>query len=220
MDTLINWVLGALIIAMVAAMVYYVYRLYYVEEQPQRKLELHPAEAEYAEEITPFPEWDKKERIPPDPELPQEYLRDYIMLMVKDPQWLYAYWEITAGRIDEFKREYGEDAWHNSRPVLRVYNITDIDYFDGTNCHSYYDIDLNNDARDWHIEIAQPNKKYCLDIGRMLPGGRFITLLRSNTVTTPRNSFSNMCDEEWAVLEGLYEMPISMNYTDFNGKEN
>ncbi len=218
MDTLINWVLGALIIAMISAMLYYVYRLYYAEEQPQRKLELHPAEAEYAEEIAAFPEWQKNEPLP-DAELPDEYRRDYIMLMVKDPHWLYAYWEITAGKIEKFKNEYGEDAWHKSRPVLRVYNITDIDYFDGTNCQSYYDIYLSNDARDWHIEIGQPNKRYCLDIGRMLPEGRFITILRSNTVTTPRNYFSNLSDEDWPVLEGLYEMPISMNYTEFNGKE-
>ncbi|SHJ55165.1 DUF4912 domain-containing protein [Desulfofundulus thermosubterraneus] len=137
------------------------------------------------------------------PELPRRYGVDRLVLLVRDPYWLYAYWEITATRQEEFNATYGPRAWNNTRPVLRVYDVTGVT-FNGYNANSYMDINVQEEVDNWHIPVGQPNRSFCVDLGRMFPDGRFITLLRSNVVTTPRSSLSECLDEEWMWIEGVY----------------
>ena len=136
------------------------------------------------------------------PELPRSYGIDRMILLVRDPYWLYAYWEITATKMDEISAAYGPEIWDASSAVLRVYDVTGVE-FNGSNANSLYDYSLNN-ADEWYINVPSSNRSYCVDLGRLLPDGRFITLLRSNTVTTPRDSLSDSLDEEWMWIEGLY----------------
>ena len=137
------------------------------------------------------------------PEIPRYYGVDRLVLMVRDPNWLFAYWEITAARQEEFARQHGPEAWRQSRPVLRVYDVTGVD-FNGSNANKFIDFHISNYDDNWHVEVAQPNSTFCVDLGRILPDGRFITLLRSNMVHTPSMDVSNHVDEEWMWIEGIY----------------
>jgi hypothetical protein len=139
----------------------------------------------------------------PEPQLPRGYGVDRLALMVRDPHWLFAYWEITATKQDEFIRTYGPEAWSSTHPVLRVYDITGVD-FNGNNARDFFDIRLDDDIENWHIEVREPDHSFCVDLGRMFQDGRFITLLRSNIAHTPRATLSNRLDEEWMWIEGLY----------------
>ena len=138
-----------------------------------------------------------------EPQLPHRYGVDRLALMARDPHWLYAYWEITATKQEEFNTVYGPDAWSSTRPVLRVYDVTGVD-FDGTNAKRFVDILVDELADNWHIQVGQPDRSFCVDLGRMFQNGHFVTLLRSNIVTTPRASLSDRLDEEWMWIEGLY----------------
>ncbi len=138
-----------------------------------------------------------------EPQLPHSYGVDRLVLMARDPHWLYAYWEITATKQDEFTRTYGPEAWSSTHPVLRVYDVTGVD-FNGNNAKGFMDIHLGDEIDNWHIEVKEPDRSFCIDLGRMFQDGRFITLLRSNIATTPRASLSDRLDEEWMWIEGLY----------------
>ncbi|MDD4170321.1 MAG: DUF4912 domain-containing protein [Desulfotomaculaceae bacterium] len=136
-------------------------------------------------------------------ELPHHYGMDRMILMVRDPHWLFAYWELTATKNEQFTNNYGPEAWSATHPVLRVYDITDVD-FNGKNAIGYTDIHVSENIDNWYIQVGEPDRTFCIDLGRMFSDGRFITLLRSNTVTTPRASLSDRLDEEWMWIEGLY----------------
>ncbi len=140
----------------------------------------------------------------PEPHIPHNYGVDRLVLMARDPHWLYAYWEITATKQEEFKKNYGHEAWCSTRPVLRVYDVTGLE-FDGNNAKMYKDIHVREHTDNWHIEVGEPDCSFCVDLGRIFPDGRFVTLLRSNIVTTPRASLSDRLDEEWMWIEGLYQ---------------
>jgi len=140
---------------------------------------------------------------PPEPELPHFYGIDRMVLMARDPHWLFAYWEISATKQEEFTNNYGPEAWSSTHPVLRVYDITGIE-FNGNNALGYTDIHVSESTDNWYVQVGKPDRTFCIDLGRMFPDGRFITLLRSNTVTTPRASLSDRLDEEWMWIEGLY----------------
>lgn len=139
------------------------------------------------------------------PDLPEQYQRDRLVLLARDPYWLYAYWEITAARQEEFAATYGSTAWQRSRPVLRVYDVTGIGCFDGSNARSFTDIEIADYTSNWYINVGLPEHDYCVELGRLLPDGRFVMLLRSNIVTTPRAAVSSLTDEEWPPLLEVYK---------------
>lgn len=157
---------------------------------------------EAAEEIVIPPYYKAQEHIP-DP--PPRYGQDRMVLLARNPNWLYAYWEVSATRHETVLQELDElSQWERSRPVLRLYDVTGVEGFNGTNANSFVDIPIREGTDNWHIKVGQPNRTFCLDLGRILPGGRFITVLRSNVVATPRATISDRLDEEWMWLEGVY----------------
>jgi hypothetical protein len=86
------------------------------------------------------------------------------------------------------------------RLVLRVYDVTDI-HFDGKNARNYFDIEVYDMTGSWYININRPNRSFCIDLGALASDGRFLTLVRSNAVTMPRDTVSDVVDEEWMLLE-------------------
>lgn len=150
---------------------------------------------EITEELTPQP------ATPPAwvHELPNTYGEDKIVALVRDPYWIFVYWEITQRKRAEIERDYGPSAWNDSPPILRVYDTTDV-IFTESGPHTFYDIYINNYASSWHINVGRPNRTFCVERGLILPDGRYVPLLRSNFVTTPLDHVSEIIDEEWLLI--------------------
>lgn len=215
MNVLFPWLFLAIILVLVAGIIFF---LPAQRSRPARKADFETLprplfKEEPAEELTPrFPTATARPLYSqPEPQLPQNYGLDRMVLMARDPHWLYAYWEITATKQDEFKGSFGTAAWSFTHPVLRVYDVTGVD-FDGKNAKGFIDIHISEHVDNWHIEVGEPDRAFCVDLGRMFPDGRFVTLLRSNTVTTPRASISDRLDEEWMWIEGLYRSIGKIRY--------
>lgn len=143
-------------------------------------------------------------------DLPYEYGIDRIILQVRDPWWVFAYWEVTGYTWDRLKRELG-DNFYNAKKVLRVYDVTNI-IFDGRNAHNFFDIELGFDSKNWYINIKSPGRAWCVDLGLILPGGKFVTILRSNTVYTPLDGPSNITDEEWMIPDEMFARLYGMGF--------
>jgi hypothetical protein len=123
-------------------------------------------------------------------ELPAAYGDNRIVIMVRDPHWIYAYWEINDKRKREIIQEIGEELLAKSKELLRVYD---------TGSWNSFDIEVTGGARTWYIRVPAPNRTYCVDIGYLTPDGRFITAARSNWVTTPLDHMSDVIDEQWMI---------------------
>jgi len=133
-------------------------------------------------------------------ELPAGYGDVRITLMVRDPYWLHAYWEIADWKLDELRSMMGQDNFSRSKKILRVYDVTDIN-FTGVNANRSYDIDISHDARNWYINPGDPNRSYCVDLGFLDQRGKFYVAARSNIVSTPRDGMSDVIDEEWLTID-------------------
>ncbi|MDD5617764.1 MAG: DUF4912 domain-containing protein [Candidatus Omnitrophica bacterium] len=131
-------------------------------------------------------------------ELPQGYNEDRIVLQVRDPWWLHSYWEITQGTKDSLKNSLG-DSYYQADWMLRVYDVSFI-VFNGSNAHRYFDIGVGPNADNWYINVYS-GCSFCVDLGLKLKDGTFITIMRSNTVTTPLDGPSWILDEEWMILD-------------------
>ncbi len=143
-------------------------------------------------------------------DLPYQYDRDALVLQVRDPRWIHAYWEVRESTLDRFKNEL-RDEFAKAERVLRVYDVSDI-IFNGNNAHRFFDIRINEYANSWYIDIQGPGRSWCVDLGLLLPLGRFITILRSNIVRTPLEGPSWITDEEWMIPDDMFARLYGMGF--------
>ena len=108
---------------------------------------------------------------------PDTYGVDRVRLLVKDPEWLFAYWDVSAHAVDALRRELGERGLALTRLTLR---ITDPGH-GGTSI-----ILLPYGARAWYVHADKASRSYRALLGWTLPSGVFRTLAESNLVSTPR----------------------------------
>lgn len=129
-------------------------------------------------------------------ELPRGYSEDGITLLSRDPFVAYAYWEATPARIERERAWFGWD----SRLCVRIYDITGV-RFDGRNAIGYFDQEVEERVGSGYFDLGRQAHSFCADIGLISPGGRFLTIARSNYITLPRNGVSDVLDEEWFLVD-------------------
>jgi hypothetical protein len=139
---------------------------------------------------------------PPAPDdLPRFHGVDRLVVLVRDPWWIYAWWELNEGTLGAARAALAADA----TLVLRVYDVSAI-LWDGTNHHSFFDIEIHDLAGGWYVELGKPGASFVAEVGLRGADGRFLAILRSNFVTLPRDGMSDVVDEEWMVVEEDYRM--------------
>jgi len=135
-------------------------------------------------------------------EIPQRYEEERVALLVRDPNWAYAYWEVTQGRIAHGRSQLG-DSGEDAGLALRLYDITGVE-FDGANAHCVHDMCVYERMGDWYLDRVAPGRSFVIDIGLKAKDGRFVTLARSNVASTPRDRVSEVLDEEWVLADSEF----------------
>ena len=79
--------------------------------------------------------------VDPEPgDLPAAYGVDRLVLVPRDPWWLFAFWEIAPATREVARGALGADA-DEARPMLRVYDVTFVDRR-GSNASLSFDVEL------------------------------------------------------------------------------
>ncbi len=108
---------------------------------------------------------------------PESYGQNRIRLLVRDPEWIFAYWDVKPQTLEDLAKRVGERALALSRLTLRV-----VDPVSGGSS----DILLPAGARWWYVRTDSARRTYRAELGITLPSGEFRRLAESNTVVTPR----------------------------------
>ncbi|MEB3312668.1 MAG: DUF4912 domain-containing protein [Cyanobacteriota bacterium] len=111
-------------------------------------------------------------------DLPGGYGESRIVLMPRDPQWAYAYWDIPMEHKEDLRRQGG------ARLALRFYDVTDID-LSYQAPHSLQQYECDEMARDWYLPIPVSDRDYVAEIGYLCNDGRWLVLARSLPVHIP-----------------------------------
>lgn len=122
--------------------------------------------------------------------LPDGYGRTGIVAMVRDPYWLFTYWEIAPADVDAARKALGKDAG-DGRMILRVF-----DRGPGPTTHN--DVELSGGASNWYLNV-EPGRHYRIAIGLLGPDGRFEEIAITGDIATPRAGVSEESDERWMV---------------------
>ncbi|MGB8954187.1 MAG: DUF4912 domain-containing protein [Tumebacillaceae bacterium] len=109
--------------------------------------------------------------------------RNRLVLMVKEPTILFAYWEVNELR-KRLVSEHFQTEWTNLPFYLQVYDVSDIQ-FDGYNAHTVDRVAVHPNGDNYYLHHVQPQRRYLADFGTTTLAGRFFTILRSNVVETP-----------------------------------
>ena len=111
-------------------------------------------------------------------DLPAGYGSSRIVLMPRDPQWAYAYWDIPNERKEELRRQGGQQI------ALRLYDVTDLN-LEFQSPHSIQEYPCDELAREWYLPIPVSDRDYVVDIGYRTGDGRWLVLARCATVHMP-----------------------------------
>ena len=111
-------------------------------------------------------------------DLPGGYGESRIVLMPRDPQWAYAYWDIPGSHKEEMRRQGGV------RLAIRFYDVTDVD-IDAVSPHSLQQYECDEMAREWILPIPVSDRDYVAEIGYVSADGRWLLMARSAPIHVP-----------------------------------
>lgn len=114
------------------------------------------------------------------PVLPESYGLDRLVLMPKDPEYMFSYWEITPARLEEKARERKPDTEY--RETMRI----------GWEAQSLFEPNfifaaVRLDARKWYFAVPRVGRVYRVELGWLNGEGHFISILKSNPSEFPES---------------------------------
>ncbi|MEH2417089.1 DUF4912 domain-containing protein [Nostoc sp.] len=135
-------------------------------------------------------------------DLPSGYGDSRIVLLPRDPQWAYTYWDIPNEHKQELRRQGGQQL------ALRIYDVSEIN-IEYQSPHSIQEYPADELAREWYLPVPVSDRDYVIDIGYRAADGRWLVLARSTRVHIPP-----VYPSDW--IEDVF---ISVNFEeDLRGK--
>ncbi|KAM3107636.1 DUF4912 domain-containing protein [Phormidesmis sp. 146-33] len=111
-------------------------------------------------------------------DLPQGYGESRIVLMPRDPQWAYTYWDVSNEHKEALRSQGGQQL------ALRIYDVTDLT-LQFQSPHSVQEYPSDELAREWYLPIPVSDRDYMAEIGYRCADGRWLVLARSTPVRVP-----------------------------------
>lgn len=90
-------------------------------------------------------------------DLPYKYNKTVIKLLAQTPKTLFVYWEISDEDIENYKKQFGENFFETTKPVLRIYNKT-LNYS--------FEVEINDFANSWYLHVNDSKSDYKIELGR------------------------------------------------------
>ncbi|MGB7891978.1 MAG: DUF4912 domain-containing protein, partial [Microcoleus sp.] len=132
-------------------------------------------------------------------DLPNGYGESRVVLMPRDPEWAYTYWDIPNDRKEELRRQGGQQL------ALRIYDVTDVN-LDIQSPHSIQEYPCDELAREWYVPIPVSDRDYAIDIGYRCADGRWLVLARSAQVRVPPVYPSDWIEDQFITLDWEEEL--------------
>ena len=132
-------------------------------------------------------------------DLPFSYNITKLVLMARDPYWIFCYWDFSHDTWN-WTQDICRSKAGYIRGILRVYDVTDLK-FNGLNANNFFDLDVSLEARNWYVHVNGANREWIFDLALVDSDGKFYLIARSNRVKTPRDTPSDVIDEEWMISD-------------------
>jgi uncharacterized protein len=126
-------------------------------------------------------------------DFPEGYGESRIVLMPRDPQWAYAYWDIPNAHKSELRSQGGQQL------AVRIYDVSDIN-IEHQVPHSVQEYPCDEMAREWYLPIPVSDRDYVVEIGYRTYDGRWLLMARSAAVRIPPTYPSDWIDDHFVTV--------------------
>ncbi len=124
-------------------------------------------------------------------ELPMGYDEDRAVLMVRDPYWVYAYWDLSHTTVQR-ARDHGD-----YRLLLRV---QELGGFERTDPSAFYDVAVPKVARSWYLRLPSDGRRYRVEVALQHRDGTYTKVAQTNVVDVPRGEPSDVVADRFVTL--------------------
>jgi uncharacterized protein len=128
-----------------------------------------------------------------DRDLPEGYGESRIVLLPRDPQWAYVYWDIPNTEKEAKRLQGGQQL------ALRLYDSTDLN-LDYQYPHSIQEYPCDELAREWYLPVPVSDRSYTVEIGYRCADGRWLVLSRSVPVNIPPSYPSDWIEDRFITV--------------------
>lgn len=90
-------------------------------------------------------------------DLPEKYNKTIVKVLAQTPKTLFIYWEISNDDIEKYKKQYGENFFEITKPILIIYNDT-LNYS--------FEVEINDFANSWYLHVNDSRSDYRIELGR------------------------------------------------------
>lgn len=90
-------------------------------------------------------------------DLPYRYNQTIVKVLAQTPTTLFIYWDISDKDRKNFEKQYGEDFFQTTKPILIVHNDT-LDYS--------FEVEINDFANSWYLHVSDSKCDYRIELGR------------------------------------------------------
>lgn len=149
-------------------------------------------------------------------DLPYRYNETIVKLLVQTPKRLFVYWDVADEDRENFISIFGKDFFYETVPFLRIINES-MNYS--------FDIEINDFANSWYININDENCKYHVELYRKFKSNNINDEVKNliQDLNKQNNNFNNynyifisssnnMDAPNNKVLSSKYSYPRSVEY--------
>ena len=90
-------------------------------------------------------------------DLPYRYNETIVKILYQTPDTLFVYWDIADSDRENYIKQYGENFFNITRPILLIHNDT-MNYS--------FEIPINDFANSWYLHINDSKCHYRVELGR------------------------------------------------------
>ncbi len=90
-------------------------------------------------------------------DLPYRYNQTVVKVLAQTPTNLFIYWDISNKDRKNFEKQYGDNFFEATRPILIVHNDT-LGYS--------FEVEINDFANSWYLSVADSKCDYRIELGR------------------------------------------------------
>lgn len=148
-------------------------------------------------------------------DLPLSYDNTLVKILYQTPTKLFVYWELSSAQADNYRKEFGEDFFNNTKPVLIVRNETK---------NYSFEVDINDFANSWYLNVPDAKCNYSIELGRRVKENinysipnNFVSISSSNTVESPNDHILFDKEQKMVYFKNVKTNEItSKNIANFN----
>ena len=90
-------------------------------------------------------------------DLPYRYNQTMVKILAQTPNNLFIYWDISDEDRNALKKQYGDDFFEKTKPVLIVHNDT-LNYS--------FEVEINDFANSWYLHVNDSKSDYRIELAR------------------------------------------------------